>query len=88
MAANIKFKKGKCYHIRFYDHYVHGAEPIVCETVGWVIREDKTHLYLSWWKLDHIDHKVVSENLEVYGLVKAAMISKKLLGGISSIRLN
>ncbi len=83
----MKFIDGHCYLIRFHDHYLHGDEPVICETVGWVIRQDETYLYLTWWALDHKCKETVKNNLETYGLVKSTIISRKSFPHARKVKL-
>jgi len=87
MGLGMTFKNGRCYHIRFYDHFIGGTEPIECEVFGWITKQDKTHIYLSWWIVDHKDPDIVKDNLEPYGIVKAAIKAKRLVSDTRKLRL-
>ena len=46
----------KLVYIRFYDHFteddvedLESLRPMVCEAVGWLVREDNNYYYLANW---------------------------------------
>jgi len=76
----LKFKIGGLYKIRFHDHSVGMSDKMVCETVGWIIKDDDHHTVLTSWKVDHKDEGIVKANVEPSSIIKSCIIrSRKLI---------
>ena len=75
-----KFITDKLYKIRFYDHSTGSQDKIICETVGWIIKEDKTHVVLSYWIVDTDDDAVKRANIEPSSIIKSCIIRSRKLG--------
>lgn len=75
----FKFENGRAYKIRFYDHCIGIKEAMVCEVMGWVIKEDKTSLILTHWRVDNKDKTMVDDNHEPVTIVKSCIIRTKKL---------
>ena len=67
----VKFKKGKWYLVEFWDH-VCGADKVVkCRIFGYMIKEDKLSVTLSWW--DCMDGDFKDDNQEHVTLLKSTL---------------
>lgn len=73
----MKFKIGKKYCIHFLDH-CKGNGALLCEITAYVISEDKTTLYCSWWKVLCDDPETEEINREMVSIVKSTIVKKKL----------
>lgn len=74
-----KFQLGKLYKIRFYDHCVGISDKMICEAVGWVIKDDPHHVVITSWIVDTKDKEVKDENIEPTTIVKTCIIRKRKL---------
>lgn len=72
-----KFELEKLYKIRFYDHCIGSQEKMICEVVGWVIKNDKDYVVLTSWVVDTKDHQVKKDNVEPMSILKAVIISSR-----------
>lgn len=72
-----KFIKGKLYKIRFYDHCIGSHDKMICEVVGWLLKDDKEHLVLTNWVVDTKDHQVKKDNVEPVSIIKSTIISSR-----------
>lgn len=72
-----KFELEKLYKIRFYDHSIGTQEKMVCEAVGWCIKDTKDHVVLTSWVVDTKDHQVKKDNVEPISILKAVIISSR-----------
>ena len=74
-----RFVEGKLYKIRFYDHAIGTADKMICEAVGWAIKDDTHHVVLSHWIVDTKDIQVKKDNIEPVSIIKVCIISSRKL---------
>jgi hypothetical protein len=67
-----KFNKGDFYIIKFLDHCI-GDELIYCEVAGWVLKEGKESVTLTYWKTNSKDKETEDENTEPLRLIKSTI---------------
>lgn len=72
-----KYDVGKLYKIRFYDHSIGIEGTIICEVVGFVIKDDPANLLLSHWLVVNQDEKVKADNLEPTSILKCCIIRSR-----------
>lgn len=72
-----KFEFHKLYKIRFYDHSIGSKEKMICEVVGWVIKDEVDHVVLTSWLVDTEDVQVKRDNVEPVSILKAVIISSR-----------
>lgn len=71
-----KFKIGSKYNIYFWDHCLEQFK-VKCEVTIYVTKEDKTHVYGTWWRVHTEEEGVEENNREMISIVKAAIIKKR-----------
>ena len=74
-----KFELGKLYKIRFYDHCIGMSRKMECEVCGWIIKEDKEHIVLTYWRVNDSDATTVRENIEPVSIIKSCITRKRKL---------
>lgn len=72
-----KFKKGELYKVRFKDHCVGSKEVMVCEVVGWLVKQDRDSIVLSSWVVITEDQQVFNDNHEPTTILKSCIIRKR-----------
>lgn len=72
-----KFEEHKLYKIRFYDHSVGSLDKMICEVVGWIVKDDEGHVVLTSWQVDTKDVQVKRDNVEPVSILKAVIISSR-----------
>ena len=72
-----KYIEHKLYKIRFYDHSIGTTDKMVCEAVGWVVKDDPDYVVLTSWKVDTKDVQVKRDNVEPVSILKAVIISSR-----------
>ena len=69
----MKFELEKPYWIRFYDHVAGDTKPMLCELVGWVMKDREKYVVISPWNVIDKDCEVVKRNREPYTILKPAI---------------
>ena len=77
MSVHKKFEENKLYKIRFYDHSVGSHDKMICEVVGWVVKDDDEHVVLTSWVVDTDDKQIKRDNVEPVSILKAVMIRSR-----------
>ena len=77
MSVHKKFSENALYKIRFYDHSVGSHDKMICEVVGWIIKDDLHHVVLTSWVVDTDDKQVRRDNVEPVSILKAVMIRSR-----------
>ena len=72
-----KWEEGKLYKIRFRDHVIGKEGSVICEVCGWVLRETKEDLILTYWLVDSTDKKLQRDNIEPVTVVKSTIIRSR-----------
>lgn len=72
-----KYTLNKLYKVTFYDHCLGQKELAKCKLVGWLIKEDKLSITLTFWLVDSKDKTVVAENLEPVTIAKSTILSTR-----------
>lgn len=72
-----KFLEGCIYKIRFYDHCIGSEDKMICEVVGWCIKDAGEHVVLSSWVVDTKDAQVKKDNVEPMSIIKATIIRSR-----------
>ena len=67
-----RFRKGKWYKVTFFDHVMGQSDPVKCVVVGYVVKQCKVSLTLSWWECLDIDLK--EDNQELVTLLKSTFV--------------
>lgn len=75
----MKAKSLKLYKITFEDHCVGLDDPIMCEIVGWLIKETETFMLLTSWVVLSSDDDLFFNNLEKVCILKSTIKKKKLI---------
>lgn len=75
-----RFKKDRCYLIKFLDHASSSKEIMKIQVVGWVIAESDQHVTISAWKVTDTDQETINNNYEPVSIVKSCITGKKLVG--------
>jgi hypothetical protein len=79
----MKFKTGKFYYIKFYDHFQGGGaeEEIICEVIGKVDREDKLNVRIAYWVSNSSigDKETEESNSDFMKILKSTIIKKRLI---------
>jgi len=73
----MKFEKTKMYKIRFYDHCIGQSDKMICEVVGWVLKDEPEHVVLSSWMVDTKDAQIKKDNVEPISIIKSCIIRKR-----------
>ena len=71
----MKFKRLRAYRLRFYDHssgYSWTHPGVVCNTLGYYLKEDDNFYFFSWWEVE--DRDSAANNREFYRVVKGALV--------------
>lgn len=76
----VTFEVGYLYKIRFHDHSVGCDEDIICEAVGWCMEQSDVSAKFTYWLIDSDCQETVNNNVEVFKVVKSAIISKRKIG--------
>lgn len=76
-AGMARFSKGKWYCVRFYDHVMGESRPVTCKVYGYIVRQCKVSITLSWWECEDMDMK--EDNQELVTILKGAIISSEKL---------
>lgn len=74
----MKFKIGEKYTIQFWDHCL-GEFKVLCEVTMWITKEDKSHVYGTWWKVITDDKEVEESNREMTSIIKSTIVKKRKL---------
>ena len=75
-AKNVpKFKPGKAYHIKFYDHFIGENEELTFDFIGFFTDENKNYAFFSNWKSD--DKEARGDHDEKNGIVKSLIFYVK-----------
>ena len=77
MSKRKKFAVGQLYKIRFYDHSIGTSEKIVCEAIGWAVKDDSHHVVLSHWIVDSKDEQIRKDNIEPVSIIKSCIIRSR-----------
>ena len=72
-----KYEIGTLYKLTFYDHSIGMQEKMVCEVIGWVIKDDPHHVVLTAWKVKTGDDEVRRDNVEPVSILKAVIINSR-----------
>ena len=70
----MRFKVGKPYHIKFYDHCTNMDEPMVCKVMGWVVKQSSLSVVLATWLVETRDEQVREDNREIFTLLKSTIV--------------
>ena len=79
MVKLKKFRLGALYKIRFYDHSVGSTDKMLCEAVGWAIKDDSHHIALTSWMTITTDEDIKNNNFEPISIIKACILSSRKL---------
>jgi len=71
---NYKFKKGKLYKIKFYDHCIGQDKKMICEVIGWLLQNDKKHIVITYWRVNSNDKDIKKDNVEPVSIIKSCII--------------
>ena len=71
-----KFDIGSKYTIVFWDHCIEQFK-VKCEVTIYITKEDKSHVYGTWWRVITDDEEVERNNREMVSIVKSAIIRKR-----------
>lgn len=82
MYMKTKFKIGRAYKIRFWDHTQGIKKTVMVETLGWCLEDHKDFVVFSAWRVDDLDTELVSNNHEPFTVVRSCIKSKKLIAGV------
>ena len=72
-----KYELGQLYKIKFYDHCIGSQDKMVCQVVGWCIKDDTEHLVLTPWIVNTDDHQTKKDNVEPFSIIKSTVISSR-----------
>lgn len=72
-----KFDLGKIYKVRFYDHSVGIDTKMICEVVGWCIKDKSDYAVFTSWQVLTKDEEVKKQNVEPISILKAVIISTR-----------
>lgn len=72
-----KFELTKLYKIKFADHSIGSQERMICEAVGWVIKDCPEHVVLTAWNTITKDETIRRDNYEPISILKAVIISTR-----------
>jgi hypothetical protein len=75
----MKYKVGDLIKIRFYDHAIGTKEVLICETVGWLLEDNKLNVLLTNWIVDTKDEEFRDHNVEHVNILKSCIISTRKL---------
>ncbi len=75
--AIMSFAVGSAYYIKFLDHIKGASEPLYCQVLGWIIKEEEGFIVLAWWMPEDKDEQLVKDNQELLTIVKSTIIRKK-----------
>jgi hypothetical protein len=78
--TSLRFKKMKCYRVTFLDNSVGPDGPAMCNVVGWLIENHRTHIVMTFWLVESKDKDMVEQNLEKFSILKSTIIKSRLLG--------
>jgi len=73
------YNKGDLYRIKFFDHSIGSKEPIECEVVGWIIKEDKIQVLITFWRLNNGCDDLKKDNIEPVSIIKSTIIKSRRL---------
>lgn len=68
------FKEGALYKLRFNDHAVGIKHKMICECVGWVVKDESDYVILTHWQVVTNDKEVRSENIEPVSILKSCIL--------------
>ena len=74
----MKFKIGDKYTFQFYDHCV-GESKVLCEVTMYITKEDKSHIYGTWWRVLTEDEETEKANREIVSIIKSTIVKKRKL---------
>ena len=78
----MRFKRGKPYYIKFYDHMIGaGNDEFTCEVIGWVKSSGKNMVTMIYWKVNSTlhDKQIEKDNEETLKIVKKTIIDCKTI---------
>jgi hypothetical protein len=75
------FKIGSKYTIQFHDH-CKGDSKMICEVTLWITKEDKSHVYGTWWHVLDQDQETTELNREMVSIIKSTVIKKRKLASL------
>lgn len=67
-----KFKEGEWYLVKFWDHTCGVDKLVSCKVFGYVIKQDKLSVTLSWWECEDPEFK--ESNQEIVTLLKSTLL--------------
>jgi hypothetical protein len=70
-----KFELGKLYKVTFLDHSIGMHEKMICQIVGWCIRDEAEHAVFTSWVVVTKDEQVKKDNVEPVSILKAVVTS-------------
>jgi len=65
--------------IRFWDHCIHGKEPVECYIIGEVSEEHVHYLVVKWWTCEADDEETSDINNEYAVIIRSAIIKRTIL---------
>lgn len=77
----MRFKVGCKYTIQFWDHCV-GEDKVLCEVTMWITKEQKHHVYGTWWRVLTDNEETEENNREMLSIVKSAIVKKRKLASL------
>jgi len=75
----IKFKKGDLYRIKFYDHAIGLVDPMECEVVGWILKNNKLNVVVTFWRVNNGCSETKKDNVEPVSIMKSCIIKSRKL---------
>jgi hypothetical protein len=69
----MKYLEGQLYIIEFLDHVINHTEPVTCQVVGWLIKEESTYLVLNTWYCMSSDPEIEENNRECVVIIKSTI---------------
>ena len=70
-----KFQLGKLYKVTFYDHSIGMQEKMICQIVGWCIKDEPDHAVFTSWVVVTKDEEIKKDNVEPVSILKAVIKS-------------
>ena len=72
-----KYNVGSLYKVRFYDHSVGLEDKMICEAVGFLLKDMDEHIVLTSWRVDTEDAQIKKDNVEPCSIIKSCIISSR-----------
>lgn len=73
----VRFRKGQWYCVRFRDHVMGVDKYVTCKVYGYVVKQCKFSITLSWWECEDMELK--EDNQELVTILKSTIVHAEKL---------